>query len=1064
MAQVPSGTLTLLFSDLVGSTALGDRLGDETAQALRRAHDRLLREQFERFAGRVVKGTGDGFFVSFASASQGVECALAIQQAISAQHAEGRYHELQVRAGLHTGEPTIEGNDLFGSDVDLAKRVQEEAQGGQVVVSEVTRFLARHSPGLRFSDLGERTLKGFAEPWRLFEVRVPQDRPARHHLTPFVGRHTEIASLRRQLEAAARGQGSLVLVAGEPGVGKTRLMTELGNEARDRGFKVLSGRAYDMEGVPPYLPFTEALAPYVQNRSAEELWQELGEAAPIVAKLLPELRQPAPVQELGPVSPEAERYRLFEGVCDFLCATARDRLLLLLDDLHWADEPTLLLLEHLARRLSEVPLLVVGTYRDVEVDAQHQLTGLVTEMTRRRLGERLVMRPLGRTEATAFVEAALGRPPAHHVADVLYAHAEGNPFFIEELVRHLQEQGRDLSDPQAVVSDWALPESVRQVIGKRLARLSEEATQILTYSSVLGRDLLLPTVAAVTGQGEETLLDPLDEALAARLLQETQEGYAFAHPLIQQTLYQDLSAPRRRHSHRRVGEALERFYGPSEGPHLAELAHHFGQALPGGDAEKAIDYAIRAGEWAMSKPAYEEAASHYRQAADIARKQGLAEHLARAAQGFSSGGMVVGVVDHSVIALLEEALDTLTETDSATRAGLLATLAEQLYFSDAPDAPQRRATLSQEAVEMARRVGDPSTLAAALRSRRMALWRIQQIEDRTAVTAEMLRLAEHVGDEAMAWSGHFYGSIDLLELGDIGAAEKEIEAVTGLAEKSHNLRYLWFSALARAMLALLHGRFKEGEELAMQALAAGQRAHAPDAALTSAAQIFLLRREQGRLGELEAAFKEYVQHYPAVPGLRCGLAYVHSDAGREREARHEFERLAENDFAALPEDAYRSISLTLLAEVSAFLADARRADVLYQLLLPYAGRNVVVNQVACVGAACRSLGVLAAATHRWEEAAGHFESALEMNERMGARPWFAETQRNYAEMLLARAGPGDQAHAQSLLAEACVTAEELGMNRLRERLSALRRTCNDGPEATFGSARDTQDTRPTSPD
>lgn len=248
MAQAASGTVTILFTDLVGSTALGDRLGDDAAQALRRAHDRILRRQFETFGGRVVKGTGDGFMVAFASARQGIKCAVAVQRAIAAQHAEGRYLELQVRAGLHTGEPVAEGGDLLGSDVDLAARIVAEAEGGQVMVSELTRLLARQSPDLRFVTLGERSLKGFAEPVPIFEVRWQEESVARPRLTRFVGRRVEVAQLRQRLEDATSGKGSLVLVAGEPGVGKTRLVSELAIEAADRGLLALSGRAYETEG------------------------------------------------------------------------------------------------------------------------------------------------------------------------------------------------------------------------------------------------------------------------------------------------------------------------------------------------------------------------------------------------------------------------------------------------------------------------------------------------------------------------------------------------------------------------------------------------------------------------------------------------------------------------------------------------------------------------------------------------------------------------------------------------------------------------------------------------
>ncbi|MGZ3317420.1 MAG: AAA family ATPase, partial [Isosphaeraceae bacterium] len=471
--ELPEGTVTIMFTDLVSSTALADRLGDDRGQALRRAHDRILRQQFERFGGKVVKGTGDGFMVVFPSAHQGVQCAVEVQRAIATQQAEGRYLELQVRIGLHTGEPVEEKGDLFGSDVNLAARIEAEAGGGQVIVSELTRLLVRQSTGLRFETVGERTLKGFAESVPLYEVRWATQRPAGSTLTSFVGRQEEVTQLRRCLEAAIRGQGSLVLVAGEPGVGKTRLVSELAIDTADRGLQVLTGRAYETEGMPPYLPFIEALNQRIRGRTREELREDLGETAPHVAKLVPALRQYLPdVREPPALDPQAERYRLFEGVTDFLInAAARTPLLLFLDDLHWADDATVLLLQHLARRLAEASLLVVGTYRYTEVDDRHPLAPVLAELARQRLASSIRLRPFEREEAAALVGAMLGKTPAARVVDALFAAAAGNPFFTEELVRNIQERGHNLADPQVAVDDWAIPEGVRQVISKRLAGL-----------------------------------------------------------------------------------------------------------------------------------------------------------------------------------------------------------------------------------------------------------------------------------------------------------------------------------------------------------------------------------------------------------------------------------------------------------------------------------------------------------------------------------------------------------------------------------------------------------------
>ncbi len=1072
-----------MFTDLVGSTALADRLGDDAARALLRAHDRILREQFERFDGKVVKGTGDGFLVAFASPRQGVECAVEVQRALSAQHAEGRYPELQVRIGLHSGEPIAEGGDLLGSDVNLAARIEAEAGGGQVLVSELTRQLARRSHGLEFVALGERTLKGFAEPVNLFEVRWPEDVMARPLLTRFVGRVEERGALQQRLEAAIRGQGSLVLVGGEPGIGKTRLVSELALHAVDRGLQVLSGRAYETEGMPPYLPFVEALQQHLRNRSPDELRAELDGNAPYLARLLPDLHRLLPeIQETPALGPEAERYRLFDGVSDFLLKVAAAApLLLFLDDLHWADGATLLLLGHLARRLTEGSLLAVGTYRDAEVEAQHPLAALLAEMTRQRLGSNITLRPFAREEALELAGAVLGRAPAPHVADALFAATEGNAFFTEELVRHLEEQGRDLTDPDAAVSDWNIPEGVRQVIGRRLARLSSEANRLLAYSSVLGRDLSVAKVAAITGGDEERVLDLLDEAVASHVLRAGTEGYAFAHSLIRDTLYQGLTPPRRRQLHRRVGEALEALYGHDPEPeHLAELAHHFLRAAPGGDIDKAINYATRAAEHAANQMAHEEAARLYRmalealdlkdrpdelsrcdlllalcdaqlragqstevrataqQAAGIARNLGAAERLAHAAISFGGGTVYMSHGDPAEVALLEEALATIGEQDRVVRARLLSRLS--WILTPTTDSQEKRAALADEAVRAAENAGDPGTLSMALTARWQASPESATVEDQLALATDVLRFAEEAGDAQLTFFGRIMRLDCFLALGDLASIEGEMDFLTRLAKELRQPHTLWFVERMRPLQPLWEGRFEEAEALAHRAAVLGSEIDA-DTLQILAAQTFVIRWEQGRLRELEGAVAGFVTLNPEISAWRASLAFLYSEIGREVEARNEFELLAASGFDELHRDWLWTTCLALLSETCAVLGDANRAPLLYELLKPLAGRNLFVgipaNPYAFLGSASRTLGLLATTLERWSDARQLFEDALNMHSRMRARPWVARTQHDYAKMLLARDEPGDRDKALALLEEALTVARELGMKALEEQASAL---------------------------
>ncbi|MGH7821919.1 MAG: hypothetical protein ACREQ9_19325, partial [Candidatus Binatia bacterium] len=544
-------------------------------------------------------------------------------------------------------------------------------------------------------------------------------------------------------------------------------------------------------------------------------------------------------------------------------------------------------------------------------------------------------------------------------------------------------------------------------------------------------------------------------------------------------LYAGLGGARRVELHRRVGEGVERLYAARPEPHLAELAYHFFEAAPAGDVAKAIAYARRAAERATALLAYEEAARLYRlalraldrleppdegercelllalgdaqtragdpdgaretflRAADVARELAAAEQLARAALGF--GGRFVwgfAAADERLITLLEESLAALGEGDSALRVRVLARLAtafvgRMMYYQQALE---RSASLSQQAVEMSRRLGDTALLAYALDARHFAIWGPDRVEERLAIATEMLRLAEEAGDTEREHQAHHWRMLSLLELGELAAADVEIEAQVRLAEELRQPAQRWYAGMVRAMRTLLDGRFEEGERLAEEALAIGQKEMPAQAMF--AGQRFVSRWQQGRLHELEAFHKGFVEQYPEALFARANLAIVYSELGREAEARSELEYAAKNDFADLHRDLLWISILSRFAEVSASLHDQRSAQTLYDLLLPYADR-IVMPPPVCLGSAARYLGVLASTLSRFDEAAGHFEKALAMNTKMGARAWVAQTQYDYGAMLVARDAPGDGERARALLKDALATARALGMKRLVARIHSV---------------------------
>jgi DNA-binding SARP family transcriptional activator len=897
-----------------------------------------------------------------------------------------------------------------------------------------------------------------------------------------VGRTRELDQLDEWWADAVTGSRALVLVAGDAGIGKTRLAAELGRRARDDGALVLYGR-FDEEALAPYQPVVEMVRGWSSGASLEPLRERLGIRAAELGILFGEFG-PAPSGEEGESVPhghdaDARRLRFFDAVAALLGeAGSQAPLVLVFDDLHWADRPTLQLLKHLVRAPQPRRALIVGTYRDAEVEAGDPLHELIGDVRREGLLRRLELTGLAEREVAELVMAlgVAGAEPAF--VHALHGETEGNPFFIEEVVRHLREGGHDLQSDVSL-TEAGVPDGVREVTARRLRRLTADSRQALQVAAVIGRDFDYDVLEAVAPLQDDALIGALEEGVEARVLREAGPvgSYAFTHALVRATLYDGLSQLRRARLHGRVGEAIARLRSLDIDPHLPQLAHHFAQAAPVEQPQRAIDYALAAARRADRLLAWEEAAQHYRSAlrarelagapddrirAELLLALGASEDragmeeearstfaaaaasaralsdmplLGRAALGFAGQWSILGRVDQARVALLEEALDGLGDEDSALRARLLARLALELYYSGEPD---RRLGLSEEAVELARRLGDPRTLATCLDARHYALWRPETVDERLEVAAELRRVAEQTGDPELELEGAGWTVVDLLELGDVQGADVQISAASKLAEALQRPIWLWWSSLLQCTRAQLAGAFDEAERLAEETLEIGRHGQAENALNAYAQAMFNIRREQGRLAEVEPAVRGFIDLYPMLVAWRAALALMLVELGRVDEARAEFDRVK---FADLPRDANWLIGVTLLAEVCGALGDGERAAELYDALEPYAGRNVVVGRAAtCNGAASRLLGILATAMRSWELAESHFISALAMHERMGARPWVAHTQLAYAEMLLQRRRRGDRARAQELLAEAVQVADALGMRVVAGRARALVRS------------------------
>jgi hypothetical protein len=913
---------------------------------------------------------------------------------------------------------------------------------------------------------------------------------------PFVGRLRELGELSALLVEVPARRGGLIMVTGEPGIGKSRLIEEFASLLADQGWRVLTGRCWEHGGAPAYWPWIQVV------RAAGSDFEECI-PAPADTGGRPGTSHPLPAPTSA--DPESDRFRLFDGVARLLMKVAEDRrLLVVLDDLHAADAPSLLLLRFLAQTIVGGRIVLVGAYRETE-QRVHELAELFAELA--RVGHRIPLRGLSRPEVGTYISRVAGRAPPDAVVVRVHEVTAGNPLFVGEVVRvlladaSLADVGQPVADPVL-----RLPEEVQALIRRRVAGLETEAIANLRVAAVIGREFELGVLHRVSRLSVGRLADALSVAVRAGILAEDVSvpgRYVFTHDLVRETLYQDMPAARRLALHRTIGLVLQALFDDDLEPHLAELAHHFTQSAALGDAAPAVEYSIRAGDRAAGLLAYEDAARHYaralrllpmlehadgerrcalllrlgdvqwragddrhtrrsfEEAAAIAARLGAPEMLARAALGHVAAstplglglivtGMFGGQATH--IHLLEQALAALPEGDSPLRAQLLARLAAALH--PRADQADHQATLREQAVGMARRLDDPQALLAALHARHWAMLAPDLLGARLANAAELLDVVATVGDEETAFLAHHARLHCLLELCDVAGVDAELEAMALFADRIRQPFYQWRTASMRAMRAMLDGRLEEAERLARSVLDIGGLRHSEYVTyLFEHVLLVALRWTQGRLGELREAIRDHGERFSPLARWRNALVAV--ELADERAARAEVERHARSDFADLPRDGFWLLHLCSLAEACVLLGDERRAARLYELLSPYADRNAVSITTMPFGPVALRLGMVAAMLGRWQEAERHFQLAMQRCTRLGSPAITARVLYEHARMLVARGEEADLPSAAELLAQAEGSCRELDLPGVGDRVAALaasistsRRVAGAGPSAS----------------
>ena len=897
---------------------------------------------------------------------------------------------------------------------------------------------------------------------------------------PFVGRTRELATLRTLLPRAAGEGRRAVLVAGEPGSGKSRLVRELAGHLAAEGVLVLYG-ACDAVVAPPYGPFAEALDRLVRDADPALLGADLGTGGGELTRILPDLGAVVgelPVQ-LG-ADADTERYRLHTAVTELLTAVSeRSPLLLVLEDVHWADVPTLLLLRHLVRAGAGARLLLVVTYRDAEVDVPTALAEALVDLTRSEGVARLRLGGLSGDEVAEFVRLASGAEAGPEVTEVISSLTDGNAFLLTELWRELVDT--DALEVQSTtlrltrpVSAIGTPETVREVVKQRLARLGLDTTLVLELGATIGAAFELDTVRRAASLDEGGLLDAVDESVRSGLVVEApgrRLAYRFGHELVRRSVLDRVSAPRRAELHARVAHALEN--SPAAGDargRLAALAHHYAEAAPVAGVERAVSYNLLAAESAAAALAFDEAvdrlrtalqlgvdeprergivclelgyACHragrstdaldaFRETAQIARTLGDPELLARAAIGFEEACWRPAIHDAGAVELLEEAVAAVGTGSSELRVRLLGALTRALDFKgEFATAVAAR----DEATAMARARGDRAALGWVLSS---SYWSrgVRSHEEINAMLAEAVEIGEELGDVEIRAEALWWQVPSFVALCDHRAARDALERLFELTRLLNEPFRLHVAEHYASALALCDGDLAAAEAAAARSHEWSRLLTGRDPSSVYGIQMFSLRREQGRLAEL-APVVRVLATGDRSSAWAPGLAAVLAGLGMEVEARAELGRIRAEGLEPLRHALWLG-ALTYLTDACSLVGDGETAELLYPALEPLSGTNVQIGHlVSCYGAADRYLGMLATLLGEWSAAEQHFEAALALNKTIGARTWLAHTSLEYGRMLMARRAGDDRARATVLLGEAVALAEEIGLPAITARVAAL---------------------------
>ena len=1097
-------TATVLVCDLVGSTAQRTSLGDDAADELAMVLEQMLRHAVARYHGSVSKSTGDGLQAIFDAASDALNAAVDMHQSTELRNrGVPPSQQLVLRIGVSAGDIRFLANDWHGTPMVEAVRLESAAEPGSIFVSNLARLMAGSRGGHVYEPVGELELKGlepitaFRVPWtpladdsrtspepRDVPTSGPIPLPGRLALTPrggVVGYTRELTLIKEALARTASHEGlEVLLISGEAGQGKTTLAGEAARAAFDDGACVLFGHCEE-DLATPYQLFAEALGHYVLHAPEAPLLDHVERFGSGLPRLTSALAARVPSLPAAPTTDaETERFLVFAAVVGLLADASEDQpMVLVLDDMHWADRASLLLLRHLCATAVKARVLILGVFRDSELSSAPALLETLAELRRHAPVGRLELRGLDESGVVELMERLAGHPLGDSETELghaVYHETDGNPFFVNQVLRHLVETGAIYQDSagrwsadDAVVARVPLPESVHEVVGGRVVRLGDQTERLLKIASVIGRDFDLDLLARAAGSPDDVVVDALDGAATAALVRETGTPghYQFAHTLIQHTLYEDLGPTRRAYVHRQVAVALEDLCAGTPGDRVGELARHWTNASGTETASKAIRYSREAGDAALSALAPSDALRHYANALalyasdatedplltidlaiglgtaqrqvgdpafratllDAARRSVLVDDTQRlvAAALATHRGLFsnFGAIDAERIAIFEQALARVSIAEPA-RTLILAMYCLEIVVGMPLE---RRQELADEALAIASSTGDAAVTVRVLNDLAYALMAPPTLDESLARTAEGLARAQDLGDPVLLFFAANWRRQACAQAGRVSEMGACTDLMRELVARLNQPVLTWVHTFGLAWLEIVSGETDSAERFAGEALQIGTDSGQPDAEFIYGGQLMMIHYQRGTLNVLSDLMEDMAAGTPSLAGVLSGaLAIADMEVDDAEGARRRLAAFAEDGFE-LEMNPIWITGMVFHTDAVIELGDPAFAGPLHERLAPWVDQWSD-NGATAANPICHYLGGLASVLGRYDDANAHFAQSEAMCEEAGAQFFLAQTHLLWGRMLLNRGETSQRERALVLLRNA---HESCSPQRVRKR-------------------------------